>query len=1553
MKKQRSTKLVSLLIIICMLFSVVNQDAYANDAGNLDSYYNIDNVLSGISDSSVTTEASDKIVSFALSGPDDTTELITYYVGGVTGTVTGTIGESSDYPFATLQDAMLVINQKAGNYHIIIQGDTIENSPIDIGDGTNTFQVTISAVSGSAISKGAVTGSAIATSGASITSTAIGDSLISVQNYATLILKGDNDTAEASLNLIGSSSASHSLLTILPNGFLKLLPGVMLKNNDTTSSTSNYYDISTLCGGIYNMGHIIMEGGSISGNTGAYYGGVYNVGSFIMSGGSITTNSGSLCGGVLNEGTFEMSGGENSYNLSGAAGNVYNKYNCEFYFTGGSVIYDPSCYAGVYNSGAFTMSGSAVITGTNDSKDILLLDASTINLVSNLTVDSHISLLLDIYSPDLEILTGEAEIIRSNYHKFSLDSYHSDYSITDTGILEYHGMIATYYVDGNVGKDTNPGTEDLPFATIDKAKLEIYFKGDVGTIYICSDLYITKSVVFQGTINMKNLGGKHTIFRSGSFDDYMFISYGVLILGDIDKDPSDQTYNLAIDGNNLINRGSLISNSGILKLYPGVVIQNSATTDAGGVSNDGRFIMYGGSISHNANEGISNRESGTFIMKGGNITANTSFVGGGIGNRGKFIMEGGIIKDNTASYAGNGVQCMSGIFIIKDDAVISSNNDVNLISEDNVVTIGGRLLGDAPVITISTSFWHRELNPGNPIVVSGEGYNFTAEDMAKITLSDARFFLNSSGMINAELKDSYVIIDPKSNLSYTGSEIKPTVIVYIDKALTEGTDFTVSYENNTNVGAATVTVEGLGNYCGKVTKTFEIKKAVVNQIATEAPVNKTIKASENKSEAELLASIMLSEVEVVFPGGTAKLPITWKHTEGSYHTKSGIYTYTGTLTGNNNIDVGTSTLTINITVEAVELNNPDFDDIAISRGKKTEAQALDLGNNILPVSGIVALEGKEIHYTIKWDDQTINTTLEEESTIFTGTISYSDAPSWATLPSDLTVKRKVSIAFDKSYTIKATVEGNGSITPSGKALVNRNENKEFTIAPAYGYLIYDVLVDGKSVGAVNQYTFSNVIKEHTIEVRIREKPPVNILVPTAAPTPTTIPTPTGIASPIPGADDVREIKAKVSVKVAQNEQGNELNTSIGISEEEVINIINDINTSEQTVITIPVSSEELTRRLSESSVSKVNIDVTVPDNLLINENIAGYDILLASDILETAKNTGKDVTVAVKNEKGDEKYSWMFAGDDLANSRTEVSDINMSLEVEKAEDNPELNKLLNTQNSNDNSNSLVIKFGHHGELPSQAKVRIYVGDLGFEEAQTLYLYYFNSETGKLDTLPYSSNYKVDKDGYVAINIIHCSYYVLLPKKADSSKITSLLNQISVTVEESTLYLGKAPYNTTAINLNLPNTLKLVQKLQDDTDKSAVGEVIVAYRSSDSKVAEVDNQGNITAISSGKAVITAKVTLYSGKTKTYKIITTVKKPYITLTKSIDTMGEGKSFKFEAESYGLNKDDIIWSTTKRSIVVINKKTGKATAKTKGTDYVTASIDGISVKKRVVVK
>ena len=65
-----------------------------------------------------------------------------------------------------------------------------------------------------------------------------------------------------------------------------------------------------------------------------------------------------------------------------------------------------------------------------------------------------------------------------------------------------------------------------------------------------------------------------------------------------------------------------------------------------------------------------------------------------------------------------------------------------------------------------------------------------------------------------------------ANQYYTGKAVKPALAVkYNDiTTLQNGYDYTVTYSNNVNVGTAKITIKGIGNYTGTVTKTFKITK---------------------------------------------------------------------------------------------------------------------------------------------------------------------------------------------------------------------------------------------------------------------------------------------------------------------------------------------------------------------------------------------------------------------------------------------------------------------------------------------------------------------------------------------------------------------------------------------------------------------------------------------------------------------------------------------------------------------------------------------------------
>lgn len=129
--------------------------------------------------------------------------------------------------------------------------------------------------------------------------------------------------------------------------------------------------------------------------------------------------------------------------------------------------------------------------------------------------------------------------------------------------------------------------------------------------------------------------------------------------------------------------------------------------------------------------------------------------------------------------------------------------------------------------------------------------------------------------------------------SFTGSPLKPSVTVKDgDKVLELKTDYTVSYTNNTNVGTATATISGKGNYSGKVEKTFTIKPNVVFECGAL-----TLTKDQNGETATLdgaytgNASLVIDEDHIVnfvtfnrtfTPGATSTIILPFAVRSGNY-----------------------------------------------------------------------------------------------------------------------------------------------------------------------------------------------------------------------------------------------------------------------------------------------------------------------------------------------------------------------------------------------------------------------------------------------------------------------------------------------------------------------------------------------------------------------------------------------------------------------------------------------------------------------------------------------
>lgn len=111
--------------------------------------------------------------------------------------------------------------------------------------------------------------------------------------------------------------------------------------------------------------------------------------------------------------------------------------------------------------------------------------------------------------------------------------------------------------------------------------------------------------------------------------------------------------------------------------------------------------------------------------------------------------------------------------------------------------------------------------------------NMQWEDISGMTYSYLPGNMDHSIVLNRKIPrvglESEFITLEKTAYEYTGTLIQPAVTVKhtAEKVLTEDTDYTVSYDNNTNVGTATVTITGKGNYTGTVLVEFMINPKVL------------------------------------------------------------------------------------------------------------------------------------------------------------------------------------------------------------------------------------------------------------------------------------------------------------------------------------------------------------------------------------------------------------------------------------------------------------------------------------------------------------------------------------------------------------------------------------------------------------------------------------------------------------------------------------------------------------------------------------------------------
>ena len=1363
-------------------------------------------------------------------------------------------------------------------------------------------------------------------------------------------------------------------------------PGAVIRNAlaVTNIDGGSIYSKNTAIGNW--MGTVNIVSGTISGYDNKSTG-IYNsekTAMVNMSGGTIT----GFDDGIYNLGTLNISGGLIRNNTIGINNIAYTQYGTYYEGTlnlsGGSISNNTH---GIKSAGSFHMSHSPSIPiGADNSNGIYLTD-KTINLSNDLFLssDKQILIVLDAFKIDALVFTGNSASILLNHDNFILSN--SNYGISEQGTIKYIGKPPVYYVDTGYTKGDSDGSFMKPYATLKAAVSAIDSTLRVGTIYICSDMVLDTAIVIKNDITILNYGpDPHTISTGSSNEAFSIYDTGSLTLG-CEDGGNDESAKLLLHGRSHYT----ISNYyfSVLKLHSGVEMYGTLA-----IFNQGTLYMYGGVItgceSDNQAGGVKN--DGIFIMEGGSISNCTGEYGGALYNsyKGTFIMMGGIIEENSSA-DGVGIYC-EGIIRLSDNASIPMKEDGSnklMLSLKSDVNIDGDLNSTDSIMIASKKYYPgRQILQGDKKVLLNNYQKFIvdptvtdyclAEDGALkyIGLTIDCYVDEKNGNDSntgtkdfpfATLKKAAVTIGSGVGTIHICSDIDLKEIITINGAIqliNEGEPHVIL--RNPSFRSTMFTVKGqleLGS--SELDGEPEVRLLTVNgnkeNVEASYPIIRnelgsiilhngvvlednysnsdggaissggygggtvTMKGGviQNNESSNAGGGISNMYGSVIILGGSIRYNKASREGGGIYHEEDGLISISGGSIHDNIARIGGG-------IRVWDGNNINISGGKIYNNKARQGGGLALCMTDFTMSGgeifgNVGLDGEYIIIGRGIDLADTNMTIlgnasiasDNEIALANFVVNYHlpnfivGGPRPKNIPAITFVKYNYDygihdynyeypigdqvISSSEDYTLTAQdlsrfqmLDSNYGINTRGKLAANISDSW-FSLIDVNN-IIYSgkenkpvvVGVNGTSSlveGRDYQVTYTDNIHPGIASVYITGMgnyggTVIKKFSISSPGSPYTPPSDGGAPNPTPIQDGpISEIDAEVSVGISRSEQGNTLNATISISRDS-IRSLEDV--SGRMRITIPIESEELIDQLQDEAVTSVTIDLVLPDAITQNNAVAGSRILLDPDILRTAGESEKDISITVRDEDGKEKYSWSFSGSDLAASDKDIEELDLSLSIHIAEENEELAELLgNSQTGSGNQNNLIINFGHHGDLPAQASIRIYVGDMGYSEGDKLYLYYYNSETGKLDTLPYSSNYVVDSDGYITVDIVHCSEYVLLPKQASTGAITSLRSQISVVNKKITLELGSKSKSTATIQVNLPATLEQVEKLKDKTSGSAVGAVRITYKSGNSKVASVDSTGKITAKKAGKAVITVTVTLYSGKTKTFKVSVTVK------------------------------------------------------------------------------
>lgn len=220
------------------------------------------------------------------------------------------------------------------------------------------------------------------------------------------------------------------------------------------------------------------------------------------------------------------------------------------------------------------------------------------------------------------------------------------------------------------------------------------------------------------------------------------------------------------------------------------------------------------------------------------LTLQSSANGGALQGGGRASLGGLVGQMNAAA----DLSCAGSLYLKTDEisnavgAPAGTADPAGAAALDTAALCGDELVFGTPIEAL-TETAPAALRAEGDAVLSGRTVQYTragAQVEATFCWGDLPLLTVTAAVSPLDVSDAAEIAGLQSAYVYTGAAITPEItVVYNDTALLAGTDYTVQYSGNQEVGTAQVKVLFQGNYTGTAAATFEIAAEAPLEVAAE------------------------------------------------------------------------------------------------------------------------------------------------------------------------------------------------------------------------------------------------------------------------------------------------------------------------------------------------------------------------------------------------------------------------------------------------------------------------------------------------------------------------------------------------------------------------------------------------------------------------------------------------------------------------------------------------------------------------------------------------